>query len=160
MGRIAVPVSLLALASFLAPLAHAQQLTATELSLGAAAAVTHRSFGGAELALAHRPVADTRVALALAGGTVAERAAMRAQLTVQLLVNSAARSGPGLYAGMGAAFSARRSTPGQGFLAVLLGFEGAPGRKQAWYAELGFAGGVRVAAGWRMRWFPSWWRDR
>ena len=146
MRSIAVPVSLLALASFPAPLAHAQQLTATELSLGAATAMTHRSFVGAELALA--------------GGTVAERAALRAQLTVQLLVNSAARSGPGLYAGMGAAFSARRSTPGQGFLAVLLGFEGAPGRRQAWYAELGFAGGVRVAAGWRMRWFPSWWRDR
>ena len=160
MRSIAVPPVPLLILAFLSPIAHAQQLTATELSLGAAAAVAHRTFAGAELALAHRPAADTRVAFALAGGTLAERAALRTQLTVQLLVNSAARSGPGLYAGLGAAFSARRGTPGQGFLAVLLGFEGAPGRRQAWYAELGFAGGVRLAAGWRMRWFPNWWRER
>src|SRR5436309_1971599 len=83
-----------------------------------------------------------RVKLALAAGPEAGRAAARAQLTVQVLVNSAARSGLGLYAGLGAAFSARHGTPGQGFLAVLLGFEAAPGRRQAWYAELGFAGGV------------------
>ena len=135
-----------------------QQLTATELSFGAAAAVTHRSFAGAEVALAHRPATDTRFALAVAGGTVAERAAARAQLTVQLLVNSVARGGPGVYAGMGAAVTARRGSPGQGFLAVLLGLEAAPGRRQAWYAELGFAGGVRIAAGWRVRWLPRWWR--
>jgi len=135
-----------------------QQLTATELSLGAAAAVTHRSFAGAEVTLARRPAQDTRIALALAGGTVADRAAARAQLTVQLLLNSTARSGPGLYAGMGAACAVRRGTRGQGLLAVLLGFEGAPGRRQAWYAELGFAGGVRIAAGWRVRSFPRWWR--
>jgi len=145
------------LAAFLPLVAHAQQLTATELSLGAAAVVAHHTFGGAELAVAHRPATDTRLALALATGTVAGRAAARAQLTLQLLVNSAARSGAGLYAGLGAAFEARQESPGQGFLAVLLGFEGTPGRRQAWYVELGFAGGVRVAAGWRLRWFPRWW---
>jgi len=41
---------------------------------------------------------------------------------------------------------------------VLLGCEVAPGRRQGWYVELGFAGGVRLAAGWRTRWFPPWWR--
>jgi len=148
------------LAAFLPLIAHAQQLTATELSLGAAAAVSRRTFGGAELAVAHRPAPDTRLALALAAGPEAGRAAARAQLTVQVLVNSAARSGLGLYAGLGAAFSARHGTPGQGFLAVLLGFEAAPGRRQAWYAELGFAGGVWVAAGWRFRSFPTWWSAR
>jgi len=148
------------LAAFLPLVGHAQQLTATELSLGAAAVVSHRTFGGAELALARRAAADTRLALALAAGTVAGRAAARAQLTVQLLVNSAARSGAGLYAGLGAAFNARPESPGEGFLAVLLGFEGAPGRTRAWYVELGFAGGVRVAAGWRLRWFPRWWGNR
>src|SRR2546427_9493906 len=62
-------------------------------SLGAAAVVAHHTFGGAELAFAHRPAPDTRLALALATGTVAGHAAARAQLTLQLLVNSAARSG-------------------------------------------------------------------
>jgi hypothetical protein len=61
---------------------------------------------------------------------------------------------------VGGAFIARRGSPGQGFLAVLLGFEGAPGRRQGWYLELGFAGGVRAAAGWRARWFPPWWSGR
>ena len=41
---------------------------------------------------------------------------------------------------------------------VVLGFEAAPARRHAWYLEVGFAGGVRAAAGWRLRWFPAWWR--
>ncbi len=135
-----------------------QQLSATELSLGAAAVVARRTFAAGEVGLAHRPSADSRIALALGGGTVTGRAAARAQLTLQLLVNSSSRSGPGLYAGVGGAFAARRGAPGQGFLAMLLGIEAAPGRRQGWYVELGFAGGVRAAAGWRMRWFPAWWR--
>ena len=134
-----------------------QQLTATELSLGTAAVIAHRTFAAAELGLARRPNGESRVALALAGGTLDGRPAARAQLTLQLLVNSTARKGPGFYAGVGGAFMARRGSPGQAFLAVLLGVERAPGRRQGWYTELGFAGGVRAAAGWRMRWFPKWW---
>ena len=147
--------SLLFLVSVLA--LQSQQLTATELSLGAATVIAHGTFVGAELGLAHRPSGDSRVALALAGGTIAERPAARAQLTLQLLVNPAARRGPGFYAAVGGAFTARRGAAGQGFLAVLLGCEVAPGRRQGLYVELGFAGGVRVAAGWRTRTFPTWW---
>jgi hypothetical protein len=130
------------------------------MSVGAAASMARRTFAGAELGLAHRPSTDSRIALALAGGTAAGRAAARAQLTLQLLVNPAVRSGTGLYAGVGAVFSARHASPGQGFLAVLLGLEGAPGRRASWYVELGLAGGVRAAAGWRVRRFPAWWRGR
>jgi hypothetical protein len=136
----------------------AQQLTATELSAGAATSMARRMFAGAELGVAHRPSGDSRIAFAVAGGTIAERAAARAQLTLQLLVNSAARSGTGIYAGVGTAFVARRGAPGQGFLAVVLGLEGAPGRRQNWYVEAGLGGGVRAAVGWRVRWFPAWWR--
>jgi len=143
------------LASVLA--SQSQQLAATELSLGPAAVIAHRTFAAAELGLARRPNGESRVALALAGGTLDGRPAARAQLTLQLLVNSAARRGPGFYAGVGGAVTARRHAPGQGFLAVLLGCEVAPGRRQGLYVELGFAGGVRVAAGWRRRWFPPWW---
>ena len=134
-----------------------QQLTATELSLGAETVIAQRTFVGAEFGLAHRPSDDSRIALALGGGTVAARPAARAQLTLQLLVNPAARKGPGFYAGVGGAFTARRGASGQGFLVVLLGCEVAPGRRQGFYVELGFAGGVRVAAGWRARSFPKWW---
>lgn len=148
--------SLLFLVSVLA--LQSQQLTATELSLGAATVVAHRTFVGAELALAQRPSGESRIALALAGGSADGRPAARAQLTLQLLVNPAARRGPGFYAGVGGAFAALRGAPGQAFLAVLLGCEVAPGRRQGGYVEVGFAGGVRVAAGWRTRSFPSWWR--
>lgn len=150
-------VAVAVLASFLPLIGHAQQLTATEWSFGAAAAVARHTFAGAEVALAHRAGNDMRVAFALAGGALADQVAARAQLTVQLLVNSSARSGPGVYAGIGAACAARRGTPGQGFLVVLLGVEDAPGRPRGWYAELGFAGGVRAAAGLRLRRFPRWW---
>ena len=151
-------VALAGLATCLPLIAHAQELTATERSLGGAAAMARQTFAGAELGVAHRPSAESRISLDLAGGTIASRAAARAQLTLQLLVNPAARSGLGMYAGVGAAFTARRGSPGQGFLAVLLGVEQMPGRRQGWYAELGLAGGVRAALGWRMRRFPPWWR--
>jgi hypothetical protein len=82
-----------------------------------------------------------------------------AQVTIQLLVNSAARSGVGIYAGVGTAFMARRGSPGQGYVAVLLGLEGAPGRRHGWFVEGGLGGGTRAAGGWRMRWFPKWWRS-
>lgn len=139
-----------------------QQLTATELSLGGAASLARRTFIGAELGIAHRPSGESRIALALAGGTAptappGDRAVARAQVTIQLLVNSAARSGVGIYAGVGTAFLARRGSPGQGYLAVLLGVEGAPGRRQSWFVEGGLGGGARAAGGWRVRWFPSWW---
>lgn len=133
-------------------------LTATELSLGAAAALARETFVGGELGLARRTSNESRIALALAGGGVAGEAAARAQLTLQLVVNPFARTGVGLYGGLGAAFSARRGKAGQGYVAVLLGVESAPGRQHGWYAELGLGGGYRAAAGWRVRWFPNWWK--
>ena len=135
-----------------------QPLTATELSLGAAAALARETFVGGELGLARRTRNERRIALPLAGGAVAGDPAARAQLTLQLVVNPFARTGAGLYGGLGAAFSARRGKPGQGYVAVLLGVESAPGRRHGWYGELGLGGGYRAAAGWRVRWFPNWWK--
>ena len=135
-----------------------QPLTASELSLGAASLVARQTFAGAELGFARRPSADMRLAFAAAGGAEAGRAAARAQLTVQMLVNSLARTGAGIYGGVGGAFAARERTPGRTYLAVVLGVEAKPGRRHGWYLELGFAGGVRAAAGWRLRFYPVWWR--
>ena len=137
-----------------------RQLKTTELSLGAAAAFAHETFAGGELGIAHRPSNDSRIALAVAGGVKSpdEAAALRAQLTLQLLLNSIARSGAGLYAGVGAAYLGERGAPGRGFVALVLGVEQAPGRRHGWFIESGFGGGVRVGIGWRTRWFPSWWR--
>ena len=135
------------------------QLKTTELSLGVAAAFAHETFAGAELGVAHRPNSDSRIALAVAGGVLSpDAAAVRAQLTLQLLLNSSARSGRGVYAGVGGVFLGAQGAPGRGFVALILGIEQAPGRRRGWFLESGFAGGVRVAAGWRTRWFPRWWR--
>ena len=134
-----------------------QQLTATEISAGGLAVMARHSFTGGELGFARRSV-DTRVAFAVAGGDEAGSAAARAQLTIQMLVNSAARTGVGIYAGLGGACSVRRDTAGKAWLAVLLGLEARPGRGNGWYLELGLSGGVRAAAGWRLRSFPPWWR--
>lgn len=134
------------------------QLTATELNIGPTTIMAHQTFIGGEIGVARRPSPDSRIALDVAAGSTDRTAAGRAQLTLQVLVNPAARTGWGLYAGAGAAFSGRHGSPGQGFLAVLLGLERTPGRRRGWYAELGFAGGVRAAVGWRARWFPEWWR--
>jgi hypothetical protein len=152
--------SLASLLPILALQSTPQQLTSTELSIGGAAALARQTFAGAEVGIAHRPGADSRIAFALAAGTMTpvQRAAVRAQLSLQLLLNSSARTGIGMYASVGAAVTARRGTPGQGFVALLLGVEAAPGRRHGWFIESGFAGGVRLAAGWRARWFPSWWR--
>jgi len=128
-----------------------QQLTATELSVGGAAVMARHTFAGAELGIARRPGTETRIAVAFAGGSDDGHAAGRAQLTLQLLVNPTARNGMGLFAGLGAACSGRRGSAGKGWLAVLLGLEAAPGRRNSWYVELGLAGGARVAAGWRGR---------
>ena len=139
-----------------------QQHTATELSLGAAAALARETFAGAELGVAHRPSSDSRIALAVAGGvaTPEDQAAVRAQLTIQFILNSTARSGQGvgLYTGVGGAFIGQQGAPGRGFVALVVGAEQAPGRRRGWFIESGFAGGVRLAVGWRARWFPSWWR--
>ncbi|MBI1967028.1 MAG: hypothetical protein HYS40_03475 [Gemmatimonadetes bacterium] len=138
--------------------AAAQGLTATELGAGAQAAFARREFAGGGLAVARRISSQTRLALGAAGGTLAQRAAVRLEATAQFLVTPAGRSGAGLYGGAGLAFQGAGRTPGAGYLVVLLGLERAPGRRAGWFTELGLGGGVRVAAGWRWRWFPAWWR--
>jgi len=156
-------VLVLAMAPVPTAAAFAQRLTATELGIGAVAARARRTFIGGELGLGRRPGGQSRFAIAVAAGREAERAALRAQATLQFLVTPAARRGVGPYAGFGAAFSARRGSPSQGFVAVLIGIEGAPGRRtgwQNWYIECGVGGGLRAAAGWRLRSFPAWWSGR
>jgi hypothetical protein len=141
-----------------------QRLTATEWSLGSATASARRSFVGVEGGVAYRPGGQGRFAVSAAGGSVAGKAAIRAQLTWQFLLTPAARRGTGLYAGVGGALAVSRRTPGAGYLAIVMGLEAAPGRAgnglRNWYVELGLGGGVRAAAGWRWRSFPAWWINR
>jgi hypothetical protein len=152
-----VGTALAALAACAAPL-RGQRLSAFEAGAGVAVALARHTFAGAELGAGYRPGGESRVAFAVAAGTDGGRAAARARITAQFLVTPAARAGAGLYGGLGAAVAARRGSPGRGYLALLVGLERAPGRRGGWYAELGLGGGALLAAGWRGRWFPRWWR--
>jgi hypothetical protein len=152
-------ITLLALAAPFSPL-HAQRVTVVEASAGTALVLARRRMAGVELGAGYRPGGQSRVALAVDAGTEGGRAAMRAQLTAQFLVTPAARRGAGLYGGLGVAVAGRRGTPGAAYVAVLVGLEAAPGgrgpaARGGWYAELGLAGGARIAAGWRGRWFSG-----
>jgi hypothetical protein len=149
--------SLVGIAVAAAPL-HAQRLAVVEASAGAALTVARQTMGGVELGAGYRPGGQSRAALAVDVGSEDGRVAARGQLTAQFLVTPAARRGAGLYGGIGVAVAGRRGAPGRGYVALLLGLEAAPGggaRRGGWYAELGLAGGARVAAGWRLRWLSS-----
>ena len=152
-------ITLLALAAPLPPL-HAQRVTVVEAGVGTALILARYRMAGVEFGVGYRPGGQSRVALAIDAGTENGRAAVRAQLTAQFLVTPAARRGAGLYGGLGVAVVGRRGAPGGGYVAVLVGLEAAPGgrgpaARGGWYAELGLAGGARVAAGWRGRWFSG-----
>ena len=152
---VAPAVVALALAAPLLPLG-AQRLSVMEASAGAAIVVARHTLAGVEIGAGYRPGGQTRLAFAVDAGSEDGRAAARAQLTAQFLVTPAVRRGAGLYGGIGVAVAGSRGTPGRGYLALLLGLEAAPGaRRGGWYAELGLAGGARVAAGWRGRWTRS-----
>ena len=153
-----LPPALAALGAVFALLApvvplSAQRLSIAEASAGAALVVARHTMTGLEVGAGYRPGGQSRVALAFDMGREDGRAAARAQLTAQFLVTPAARRGVGLYGGLGVAIAGRRGARGGGYVALLLGLEAAPGaRRGGWYAELGLAGGARVAAGWRGRW--------
>ncbi|HEU5261682.1 MAG TPA: hypothetical protein VFU41_09710 [Gemmatimonadales bacterium] len=128
--------------------------------MGATAVLARRSFWGAELAIARRPGGQGRLALAAAGGTHGGTAGMRLEASAQFLLRPGERAGTSLYGGLGIAFVGTRSEQGAGYLMALIGLESAPGRPSGWYAEVGLAGGVRVAGGRRWRRFPSWWNKQ
>jgi len=137
-----------------APLS-AQRLSAVEAGAGAALTVARHTLAAVEVGAGYRPGGQSRIAFAFDAGLEDKQMAARAQLTAQFLVTPAARRGTGVYGGIGVAIAGRRGTSGRGYLALLLGLEAAPGRRGGWYAELGLAGGARIAAGWRSRWFQS-----
>lgn len=138
--------------------ARAQQLTSTELTAAAFAALGARPFWGAAGGIGRRIDNQIRLAALAAGGLLAGRPGMRLEATAQLIVNPSGRGGAGLYAGTGVAWQGGRGTRGNGYITALIGLETAPGAKRGWVVEAGLGGGVRVTVGWRWRRFPPWWR--
>jgi hypothetical protein len=133
------------------------QLAATEWSMGVTTVAARHTFWGAGLELAHRPSGQVRGAVAAAAGARDGQAAVRLDATAQFVVTPSARTGVTLSGGLGLAYAGARHTRGAAWATVQLGAETAAGRRRGWFLEVGLGGGLRVAAGWRWRSFPSWW---
>jgi hypothetical protein len=77
----------------------------------------------------------------------------RGELAGHFLLNPGLKHGVGLYGGGGLALERQDAT--RGYLELILGAETNPGSGSGWMLEAGFGGGVRLALGWRARWFPK-----
>ena len=81
-------------------------------------------------------------------GTADGRFAARGEAAYHFLLTPES-SGAGVYLGGGVA--AAEDEGWRGVLIGVVGVEGAPAGRQGWFAEAGFGGGLRVAAGFRWR---------
>ena len=88
---------------------------------------------------------------ALAGGEGGLGA--RGELAGHFLLSPELQRGVGLYGGGGLALEQQDKT--RGYLELIIGAETSPGAATGWMLEAGFGGGVRLALGWRARWFPK-----
>ncbi len=134
-----------------------RRLTAWELGAGGLAALADAEFYGGAVGMARRLGGQPRLAAQAALGTAGGQAGVRVEASAQFLLAPAARSGVGVYLGVGLAWQGVRGTSDATYLTALVGVEGAPGRRWGWYVESGVGGGIRAAAGIRWRHFPDWW---
>jgi hypothetical protein len=98
-----------------------------------------------------RPGGRLRLAATAEAGTQKESVATRGEVLFHFLLVPGARRGAGVYGLGGAAWS---SGPREGgYLVLGVGVEWAPAGRSGWALEAGVGGGVRIAAGYRWRWF-------
>jgi hypothetical protein len=131
----------------------AQRSAALEVSLGGVAALAREAFVGGSVGVAARGRARERLALSVAGGSVDGTRAARVEPSLQFLLNPGARAAPTLYGGLGIAYTVRQTARAAGYLLLLAGVERGAATSPGWYVELGLGGGVRLAAGLRIRAF-------
>ncbi len=128
----------------------AQARRGLELGVGGLFAAAREEFVGGALGLAIRGVHRERMGLTLAAGHQDGEPAGRVEPSAQFLLNPMA-AGVTVYGGLGVAYVLRRGAASAGYLLLLLGVERGAARSPGWYVELGLGGGVRVAAGVRVR---------
>lgn len=94
----------------------------------------------------------TRVSGSFGAGVSSSELAWRGELLGHFLLSPEARTKPGFYFAGGVAVVG--GAVQQGYLVLTLGLEGRPRASSGWAVEAGVGGGVRLAAGYRWRWFP------
>lgn len=102
-----------------------------------------------------RPATRARIAATLAFGASGGELAWRGEALAHFLLSPSARSAVGFYGGGGLAVV--EGARDRRWLVLLLGVESSPGGRRGWSAELGVGGGVRLALGYRWRWWPPGW---
>ncbi len=107
-------------------------------------------FMGAGVGLAQRTGGRLRLGGSVTAGDFEAMAAARVEVSVAYLMNPFSRDGVTPYAGGGAAFTFT-SDESREFILVVIGFQGRPGSAVGWFIEGGVAGGIRLAAGVRVR---------
>jgi hypothetical protein len=131
-------------------LAAAQGWRETQLFSALVASKPATLLGG--VGLAWRDQGRTRIGGALAAGTTAQGGwAGRAEVAWHFLLDPGRRQGGGLYGGGGAALTVRSGGRVRPWVQLVLGFESAPAGPNGVFVEAGVGGGVRIAAGVRLR---------
>jgi hypothetical protein len=95
--------------------------------------------------------ARTRVSASVGAGVSAGDFAARGELLGHFLLNPGQPRGAAFYLAGGLA--AVEGPESRGYLVLTVGLEERPAASSGWAVELGVGGGVRVAAGYRWRWF-------
>ncbi len=134
--------------------------SARELQLQGVGAFASTQFIGGGLGFALRSQGRMRVGLSASAGDLSRRPeggerahtfGGRFELMGSYHVNPYKRSGLAPYAGGGVAVGATSDEMFE-YVLLVIGVETTPGGKSGWFAELGIGGGVRVSAGYRVRW--------
>jgi hypothetical protein len=125
--------------------------SAREVQVQALGAFAERDFLGAGVGAALRSAGRARIALTLHAGDLEGAFAGRGELVASYHLNPYRQRGVSPYAGGGVTVGVAGGDMFE-YVVLLLGVETTPGRRTSLYAELGLAGGFRVAAGFRVRW--------
>ncbi|MBI4503037.1 MAG: hypothetical protein HY700_18005 [Gemmatimonadetes bacterium] len=122
-----------------------------DFQLHGLATVFANRFTGGGVGIGLRPPGRSRVAMTGSAGGLDGRVAGRVEGVLSFHLNPGRERGFSPYAAAGlAAIIARQAT--KGYVEVLLGLEERPGRRSGLFLEVGIGGGMRVAAGYRVRW--------
>jgi hypothetical protein len=136
-----------------APPAGAQQVS--ELGIQAIGTLADPALAVSGVYAGWRPAKRARLSASLGLGGSGGEVAWRGELLGHFLLSPTRREGAGAYLAGGVAAVGGRTD--QGYLVLAAGIEGRPGAASGWFVEAGVGGGARLSAGYRWRWFPSWW---
>jgi hypothetical protein len=146
-------VELLAVAGALTWVAPAAAQHARELGIQAIVTASDPALGVAGVYGGLRTSTRTRVSALVGAGLSSGEAAARGELLGHFLLSPGQPQGAGFYLAGGLAVV--EGPVSRGYLVLSAGLEERPGASAGWAVELGVGGGVRVAAGYRWRWFPA-----